>query len=241
MSFLDFVKFSIVLCFLLYACHLDLKTRIIPNRVWKYMLITTIPITTLQIYEVSNADRRIFLFAIFGILFILMLSYLLYRMNVYGGADAKALLCLAVLFPFYPEVGDFPAINNGFGIFAFSVLANSVIFAPFLMFGLLFRNMLKEGIEGFFKNPLYYIAGYRIPIEKIGFHNLFEFIDEKGELKRVRKAIEPNEELISRLKKAKIQKVWVTPALPFIIFITFGYVVAFLFGDVLFLLITLFL
>lgn len=202
------------------------------------MLIATIPITAYQLYDFAIINLRLLILAFFGILFVFLLAYLLYRMNAYGGADAKALMCLAVIFPFYPEFGTFPVLNNGFGIFSFSVLSNSVIFAPGLIIGLLFRNLIKEGFRNFLKNPLYFIAGYRIPVEKIRFHNLFEFIDDNGELRRVKRAIEPNDELISRLKKSQIEKVWVTPALPFIIFITFGYAIAFLIGDVLFLLIS---
>ncbi|MDI9643086.1 MAG: A24 family peptidase C-terminal domain-containing protein [Archaeoglobales archaeon] len=235
MNFLELVKIIIVLCFLIYACKLDLKSRIIPNKVWKFMLIFTIPITAFQVYETALREQLLIIFAFIGAVFMISFSYVLYRMNAYGGADAKALMCLAVIFPFYPDLGAFPVINNGFGIFSFSVLANSVIFAPFLMFGLLFRNLSREGPRGFIKNPLYYIAGYKIPVEKIGFHNLFEFVDEKGELKRVRRAVEPNEEIIARLKKSGLQKVWATPALPFIIFITFGYITAVFLGDVLFL------
>ncbi|MEM4156301.1 MAG: A24 family peptidase C-terminal domain-containing protein [Archaeoglobaceae archaeon] len=235
MNFLELAKIIIVLCFLIYACKLDLKSRIIPNKVWKFMLIFTIPITAFQVYETALREQLLIIFAFIGAVFMISFSYVLYRMNAYGGADAKALMCLAVIFPFYPDLGAFPVINSGFGIFSFSVLANSVIFAPFLMFGLLFRNLSREGPRGFIKNPLYYIAGYKIPVEKIGFHNLFEFVDEKGELRKVRRAVEPNEEIIARLKKSGLQKVWATPALPFIIFITFGYITAVFLGDVLFL------
>ncbi|MDI9610840.1 MAG: A24 family peptidase C-terminal domain-containing protein [Archaeoglobales archaeon] len=235
MNFLELAKIIIVLCFLIYACKLDLKSRIIPNKVWKFMLIFTIPITAFQVYETALREQLLIIFAFIGAVFMISFSYVLYRMNAYGGADAKALMCLAVIFPFYPDLGAFPVINNGFGIFSFSVLANSVIFAPFLMFGLLFRNLSREGPRGFIKNPIYYIAGYKIPVEKIGFHNLFEFVDEKGELRKVRRAVEPNEEIIARLKKSGLQKVWATPALPFIIFITFGYITAVFLGDVLFL------
>ncbi|MEM4539927.1 MAG: A24 family peptidase C-terminal domain-containing protein [Archaeoglobaceae archaeon] len=241
MNWLEPTKIFIVLCFLLYACRLDLKARIVPNRVWKLMLVATIPITAYQIYEVAILNRTILFLALFGVIFIVLLAYLLYRMNAYGGADAKALMCLAVIFPLYPDFWGFPIINKGLGIFAFSVLSNSVIFAPIMMFGLLFRNLIMEGPRGFLKTPLYYIAGYRIPIEKIHFHNLFEFLDEKGNLKRVRRAVEPSEEMISRLKKYKIEKVWVTPALPFIIFITFGYAIAIVFGDILFFLLSMIL
>ncbi len=239
MNFLELAKVFIVFFFLLYACHLDLKSRIVPNRVWKLMLAFAFPFTALQIYEVSISSIILLPFAFFGSVFVFLLSYFLYRINAYGGADAKALMCLAVLFPFYPDLGLFPILNNGFGIFAFSVLANSVIFAPLLMLVLLFRNLLVEGFRGFFRTPLYYIAGYRIPVEKIRFHNLFEFLDERGRLRRVRRAVEPSEEIISRLKESGLKSIWVTPALPFIIFITFGYSVALFIGDVLFFLIGL--
>jgi len=239
MNFLELAKVFIVFFFLLYACHLDLKSRIVPNRVWKLMLAFAFPFTALQIYEVSISSIILLPFAFFGSVFVFLLSYFLYRINAYGGADAKALMCLAVLFPFYPDLGLFPILNNGFGIFAFSVLANSVIFAPLLMLVLLFRNLLVEGFLGFFRTPLYYIAGYRIPVEKIRFHNLFEFLDERGRLRRVRRAVEPSEEIISRLKESGLKSIWVTPALPFIIFITFGYSVALFIGDVLFFLIGL--
>ncbi|MDK2796356.1 MAG: archaeal preflagellin peptidase FlaK [Archaeoglobaceae archaeon] len=244
MNLLELAKVLIVLSFLLYACRLDLRSRIVPNRVWKFMLIFAIPFTAIQIlqsYEFLVAERILLLFMFFGTVFMLLLAYILYRLNFYGGADAKALMCLAVLFPIYPDFGSFPIINSGFGVFAFSVLANSVIFAPLIMLVLLFRNLAKEGFRGFLKNPLYYITGYRIPVDKIRFHNLFEFLDDDGELKRVKRAIEPNEELISRLKKHGVEKVWVTPALPFIVFITLGYVSALIFGDILFLAITLIL
>jgi len=239
MNLLELAKVFIVLFFLLYACRLDLKSRIVPNRVWKLMLAFAFPFTALQIYEVSISSRFLLPFAFFGSAFVVLLSYFLYRINAYGGADAKALMCLAVLFPFYPDLGSFPIVNTGFGIFAFSVLANSVIFAPLLMLALLLRNLLVEGFGGFTKTPLYYVAGYRIPVEKIRFHNLFEFLDERGRLRRVRRAVEPNEEIISRLKESGLKSVWVTPALPFIIFITLGYSVALLLGDVLFFLIGL--
>lgn len=244
MNWLELAKVLIVFTFLLYACRLDLKSRIVPNKIWKFMMIFAIPFTVLQvlqIYEFLVSERMLLTFIFLGTAFMLLLAYILYRMNFYGGADAKALMCLAVLFPIYPELGAFPIINNGFGIFAFSVLANSVIFAPLIMFALFFRNVVKEGFRGLLKNPLYYIAGYRISVDKIRFHNLFEFLDENGNLKRVRRAIEPNEELILRLKKHGLEKVWVTPAMPFIIFITFGYASAVIFGDILFLAITIIL
>ncbi|MCC6027294.1 MAG: prepilin peptidase [Archaeoglobus sp.] len=225
----EILKIFLVSIFLLYACHLDIKTRTVPNKVWKAMLALISPFLAYQVYHYLNFPFLL-ISSFAGVIFMVFLSYLLYAMNAYGGADAKALMCLSIAFPFYPELSPF-LLNRGIGVFSFSVLANSVIFAPFIMVAILFRNLLTEGFKGFFKHPIYYVAGYRIPVEKIGFHNLFEFVDENGKLRRVRRAVESDREKILRLKKAGIEKVWVTPALPFIVFITFGFFVAIFFGD----------
>lgn len=234
MNWLELVKISSVFFFLLYACILDIRSRIVPNRVWKFMLLVNFPITAFQISQIIGERFFLLLFAVMGIIFVIIFSYFLYFLNLYGGADAKALMCLSVIFPFYPEIEFFPILNNGFGVFAFSVLTNSVIIAPFLVIGIFVRNIFKEGFKGFFKTPLYYLAGYRVSVEKIRFHNLFEFVDERGILRRVKKAVEPNEEIIARLRSAGVYKVWCTPALPFLIFITFGYLSAIFLGDLIF-------
>ncbi|MEM1957949.1 MAG: A24 family peptidase C-terminal domain-containing protein [Archaeoglobaceae archaeon] len=229
---LEAVKIAFVSIFLIYACFLDFKSRIVPNRVWKAMLIAVAPMVGYEVYYAFVENSISLISAMLGATFMIVFAYMIYAINAYGGADAKALMSLALIFPFYPKIGDFPLLNQGFGIFAFSVLANSVIFAPFMMVFLLVRNLLKEGFEGLLKNPLFYMAGYRIQVEKIRFHNLFEFVDEKGELKKVKRAVECDEEKLRRLKSCGIEKVWVTPALPFMIFITIGFFIAILLGDV---------
>ena len=231
---LDLIKFLIVLGFLLYACKLDLESRIIPNRVWKYMLLVSLPITG---YQLVTSDYLMIhcMVAGFFVLMVIALSYALYLIGAYGGADAKAIMCLAVIFPFYPTFNGFPMLNQGFS-FAFSTLANSVIAAPLLLIFMFFRNLVREGWRGLRGNVLYYFTGYRADVKNLPkFHNLLEFVDENGEFKRVRRAVEPDERMLERLRKSGVEKVWVTPALPFLIFITAGYIVAFIFGDLLYL------
>ncbi len=234
---LDLVKFLVVLGFLMYACKLDLESRMVPNRVWKYMLLASLPITTCQL-ATSNYLMIQYTLAGFFVLMVIALSYALYLIGAYGGADAKAIMCLAVIFPFYPTSNGFPLLNQGFS-FAFSTLANSVIAAPFLLIFMFLYNLMREGWGELKGNVLYYFTGYRAEVKDLPkFHNLLEYMDENGKLKRVRRAVEPDERTLERLKKSGVEKVWVTPALPFLIFITAGYIVAFIFGDLLYLLIS---
>jgi len=238
MSAIDLLKFILVLGFLLYACKLDVESRIVPNRVWKYMLIITLPIVIFQIVT-EPLPQLFYMLAGIQVLMVISLAYLLYYIGAYGGADAKALMCLSVIFPFYPTFNGFPILNFGFGSFAFSTLANSVIAAPALLVGMFIRNLVVEGVRDLKGNLLYYLTGYKAKVDSLPkFHNLLEYVDEDGKLRRVKRAVELNEELVERLRRKKIETVWVTPALPFLIFITAGYVAAFFLGDLLYLFIS---
>ncbi len=238
MSAIDLLKFILVLGFLVYACKLDVESRIVPNRVWKYMLIITLPIVIFQIVT-EPLPQLFYMLAGIQVLIVISLAYLLYYIGAYGGADAKAIMCLSIIFPFYPTFNGFPILNFGFGSFAFSTLANSVIAAPALLVGMFIRNLVVEGVGDLKGNLLYYLTGYKAKVDSLPkFHNLLEYVDEDGKLIRVKRAVEPNEELIERLRREKIETVWVTPALPFLVFITAGYVAAFFLGDLLYLFIS---
>ncbi|MET1124413.1 MAG: A24 family peptidase C-terminal domain-containing protein [Archaeoglobaceae archaeon] len=224
------VKFLIVLCFLLYACVLDIRERIVPNRVWKYMLLASLPFTAL---ELTSADISVLALSVVTSALTAVLAYAIYLIGAYGGADAKAIMCLAAIFPVYPSFWIFPLLGYGFS-FAFATLANAVVAAPVLMMLMFVRNVAKEGFANFRRYPLYYFVGYRVRVTEIPkFHNLLEVV-ENGKLKRLRRGLEPTEEHIGDLKRAGIEMVWVTPALPFVVFITAGYVAAFFVGDLIF-------
>ena len=220
---ISIAKFLIGLAFLVIASKMDLDKREVPNELWKYMFFAIFPLTLLELILYDEI-----LPAIVQTVPVVGLALLFYYLGLYGGADAKALIVLAVLFPHYPEFWNFP-IFRGLS-FAFSTLFNSVIFAPFLPLIFFFKNLVKEGFAR--ENFVNYFIGKRVDTDKIPKHHaLLEFINEEGKLVRVRRGIEPNRAIIERLKRAGVKKVWVTPQIPFIVFITFGYVVAFFIGS----------
>ncbi len=236
LELIKLLRFIIALSFLLYACRLDLKSRIVPNKVWKYMLLTSLPLTILELL-LARYGVEVFIIAAVQLVIVFALAYVLYIIGAFGGADAKALICLATIFPTYPSYNGFP-IFTGFS-FGFAVLANSALAAPFLLIAMFLRNLIREGVKNLRGNIFYYFVGYRVRISEIPrFHNLLEYVNESGEFVRAKKAVEPNDRLIAALKKKNIEYVWVTPALPFIVFITAGYIVAFFVGDLLLLLLS---
>ncbi len=229
------VKFFIGLFFLVWASRLDLKDRIVPNRIWKLFIVFAAPFTIYEIILYPHPTLEILL-ALIQLFFVSGLALAFYYLGLYGGADAKALIVLSLLFPFYPEFGPFPVLFKGFS-FSFSTLANSVIFAPAFAAYFFITNAAREGLKGIGSSPLYYFIGKRVYADSIPpHHSLLEFFDENGNLVRVRRAVEPDERMIRALKNAKkrgeIEKIWVTPQIPFIVFMTVGYAVSFIFGDV---------
>jgi preflagellin peptidase FlaK len=195
------------------------------------MLLIFAPFVVLEYFIVKFN----LLFMLFQFILIFSLSYLFYQFGMWGGADAKALIVLSVIYPVYPEIFFTPIINKGFGILAFSTLSNSIIFSPAVILFVFIKN-LKKGLKG--GNLLYYFTGYRVDADRIPrFHNLLEYINS-GKLVRVKRGVEPDEKMLRELKKArengKVDKIWVTPGLPFLVFITAGFIISLLLGDVLF-------
>ena len=235
------VKIVAASVFLFYSCVLDLRERRIPNRVWKWMLLALIPFTT---YEALNKTSYQLVFGATGTTLMVSLAYLFYRMGAYGGADAKALMVIAVTFPFYPELPPFPVLNKGFGIFAFSTLSNSVIAAPFMVVIFAIRNLIREGYTAFREHPVGFLFGYRVDVADFPeFHNLLQVV-RGGKVVNLRRGIEPDVaetgiDELEALKKAGCEKVWATPQLPFLIFITAGFLLATFLGDLVVFVITL--
>ncbi|MFO7967858.1 MAG: A24 family peptidase C-terminal domain-containing protein [Archaeoglobaceae archaeon] len=223
-------KIIVALPFLIYACKVDLKERRVPNKLWKYMLVVFVPIVLIEFFL---TQFNVFIALIqFSVIFVL--AYALHYTGLWGGADAKALTLLAVAFPVYPQLWFMPALNQGFGILAFSTLSNAVVFSPAVVLYVFLKN-LRHGVrEG---KLLHYFTGYRVDADRIPpFHNLLEYFND-GKLKRVNRGIEPYDKILADLKKAKekgkIDKIWVTPGLPFLVFITAGFMISILVGDIL--------
>lgn len=228
MEMIEPIKIFLTLLFLLKACEMDLRERRVPNKLWRNMLLVLIPLNVIE-YFMEPFDL---VFAAFQLVFVFAFCYALYYLGLYGGADAKAIMVLAVAFPTYPSFLVFPLLNHGLGMLAFTTLANSVLAAPFLVIILLLRNALSGNLEF----P-YCLIGYRVDAKAIPrFHNLLEYV-EGGKVKRRLRSVEPNEEMLKELRRAAdaglIKEVWVTPGLPFLCFITVGFVIAVGIGDLL--------
>jgi preflagellin peptidase FlaK len=118
-----------------WAAWRDVRTRRLPNRLW-YPLVA-LGAVLLVVDAVGHlpvtgvGDRRFFVRVAVSLLVVVPLAYGLWWMGGFGGADAKALMTLAVLLPTYPVfyLGSdvYPLVQTRLGVFSMTVLTNAVV------------------------------------------------------------------------------------------------------------------
>ncbi len=244
-NMLDLLKILLVTPFLLYSCYSDLKTRRVPNKLWILMLLTGSPFMT---YDILMGGWY-YLFRIFiSVVSMFIFVYLLFRLGVFGGADAKSLILLSLIFPLYPAFTlfghSFP-INEPLSIFkdffSFGIFENAVLLTVVVPLCLLIYNISKMGFH--IDKPLYALVGYKVRISEISSKQHIRMIEDfeiEGDRIKVffkRGGVDITNETIDELKrlseKGLMKEVWVTPGLPFMIPITLGFFASAFYGNLL--------
>jgi preflagellin peptidase FlaK len=259
-------KVTLSLVFLLYASWSDYKTREVSNRVWLLFAPLALLLSTaeLLLYEPSKLP-------LFGLSFGItaVIAFVLFYSGGFGGADSKALMCIALALPFSPATLLAPVLAAGASplsknLFPFTVFSNAVLFAAATGIYMFLYNIVwhkKNGkvtfegtlaAESIGKKIVTLITGYRVSVaklkEKWHVYPMEDVEEENGENPVRRKLVvvprdEGRNEMVARLSKAvdarKIDAhVWATPGLPMLIFITIGLIIALLFGDIIWILIS---
>ena len=147
-----------------WAALRDVRTRRLPNRLWPplYAFGALLLIwEAAQLWPFSGVPERLFLVQVaISLLFVAPLGYAFWYLGAFGGADAKALIAIAVLFPTFPayEVAELilPAVDTQLGVFSLTVLTNTVLLALAYPLGLAGVNLLHgEGSATmFFARPV---------------------------------------------------------------------------------------
>lgn len=179
----------------------------------------------------------------------------------FGGADAKALMCLALTIPFYPTGLPSPLSKEISPIstyfFPLSIFNNSVLLAALVAIFMLLYNFswhLKTGSKLFdrtYENGsagrkiLVLLTGYKISVNKMKEKwHIYPLEDaEETEEKQLKRKLllmpkdEGRDAVVRRLDEAvksnKIpDRVWATPGLPFLMFLTLGLILALFVGDI---------
>jgi preflagellin peptidase FlaK len=249
----DGARVLLLLSFLIYASWSDWKNREVSNKVWIVLAPLGFLLTSGQ-YVLFAQELLLFYALSFGVTS--TLAVILFYSGAFGGADAKALICLSLTLPYYP-IYIFPSLEVDYSpLFPITVISNSVLLAALTALYVLLRNLLWklktgkklfEGFEkeGFGKKLVALLTGYKITIDKLQSHEYLyplEDVTVAHNKQSNRKLYvipkdEDREQIVKRILEAaqvgKVSKeVWVTPGLPMLIFITAGLIIALLFGDI---------
>jgi preflagellin peptidase FlaK len=177
------------------------------------------------------------------------IAFAIYRTGLYGGADSKALFVIAILIPPY-TIGSL-GVASIHGFSALTVLTNAVILSMAHVCYNLVRNCIELAkgaklFDGFeessSRKALAFAVGYRSSAprgylyalectdqdtgrRKFRFNpsNYDEYVDEQSQTGQI--SCEGTVEQTGR------ERVWVTQALPFIVYIGAGFGVMLIIGD----------
>ncbi|MGD6933950.1 MAG: A24 family peptidase C-terminal domain-containing protein [Candidatus Bathyarchaeia archaeon] len=254
-------KIALSLGVLFYASWSDYKTREVSNRVWAYYapIALALSLAELLMFDVSMLP---YLALSFGLTtgFALLLFYT----GGFGGADSKALMCIALALPFSTQALFTPLLGASVSpiaeyIFPLTIFSNSVLFAAASGIYMILRNIIwhkregKKMFEGSLakesigKKILVLITGYRMKVGVlVAKWHVFPMEDVEDATGNRKLVIIPQEDgrdgIVQRLSKAIEEKqideyVWATPGLPMLIFVTLGLIVAVFFGDIVWLIV----
>jgi preflagellin peptidase FlaK len=107
------VKVILSLAFLTYASWRDYKTREVSNRVWAIYAPLALLLT---IFELFFFEHDLLLkLSFFGLSFGITAAFaiILFYSGGFGGADSKALMCIALALPFSTEILFTPIFASG--------------------------------------------------------------------------------------------------------------------------------
>jgi preflagellin peptidase FlaK len=146
-------------------------------------------------------------------------------------------MAIAILVPIEPTINQIPLLKGGIMPFSWSIFSNSLIIFLIIPISLLIFNIFKKNIQF----P-YVFLGYKMNIKKAKekfVWPLEKIVDGKRKFIYMPKNFDAKEEL-NEFEKNNINEIWVTPKIPFMVPLLIGFIFAFIFGDILFYLISLF-
>lgn len=225
-TILNLIRLVTGIILLSYASYTDIKTRKAANILWVIMAIVGVILLVIQYLDGGFSNIWYLVF----IPIMIAMVYLFFQMHLlFGGADAKALMALAILVPIQPSINTFP-IWLSYLPGSWSIFVNATILFLFIPISLLFYNIGKRNLM--FPHC---ILGYKTTLEKAKKEFVWpmEKIQEgKRKLVYMPKKFEMDEDF-REFEKLGIKEIWVTPKIPFMIPLLAGFITAFILGDIL--------
>ncbi|MFC6729315.1 prepilin peptidase, partial [Natronoarchaeum mannanilyticum] len=135
-----------------WAAWRDVKSRRVPNKTWLPLLALGLLALVWQassLHATGGYRWQLFVRQVaISLGLVVPLAYAFWWIGGFGGADAKALMVLAVLLPTFPSYflaggAEYPLVQTRIGVFSFSVLTNAVIVAAAYPLALALYNAVR--------------------------------------------------------------------------------------------------
>jgi len=213
----EMIEIAICLLALAFASLSDLRKREIESRYWKLMVFFGIVLFTWKFIRTGDESLIFELLISFATTFVITMA--LAHVGFMGMADAELLVGMSVLVP------TFSAPFTIFPVLALGVFTNAIFLAAFVPLLFFAKNLRHLSSVRSFRGLSMLLLGYRKRASDVGRH---EAVIKEGDRYR----------LFLNVKKAKLgerkegeEEVWVTPALPFVLFLTVGFLISVTYGD----------
>src|SRR5256886_14641495 len=144
-SSIDLAALIVSLGVLIVASLSDLKTREVSNRFWVIYAPVSAALFGARVVFVPETALILLVSAVATI----VVAFLLFQFGAMGGADSKALMCIALAIPVAPTflspLWQAPLVFYPFPI---AILVNSFLLSIGMMFVLLGKNLLSRSSAG---------------------------------------------------------------------------------------------
>ena len=225
-TILDAIRLITGTLLLAYASYTDMKTRRAADILWVIMGVVGAILLVIQYFDGGFSNIWFLVF----IPIMIVLTYAFFQLGlIVGGADAQALMALAILVPIQPIIGVFPFLPSFFPG-SFCIFLNALILFLFIPISLFFFNLRKRNLQF----PHCFL-GYVTSIEKAKHTFVWpmeKIKDGKRKLVYMPKDLNVDEEL-AEFEKLGVKEIWVAPKIPFMIPLLAGFLATFFLGDIL--------
>lgn len=234
MLVVTYVKLLASLLLLSYASLEDLKHREVSNGVWLIFSVFALSINLVSLFIFHYFEVSVTSIVYVLVLLVIFLS--LYYIGAYGGADAKALVCITLMFPFLSEktsISNFTLLPIPVATFFYASVL-SLIQVPVNLvhnLSLIFRKekVFEDVKEPILKKILALLLLRKERVKK-NYLNLFfapaEVTLEDGSRKLVFFSSPTNDVAV-----VDGELIFVSPLIPFVFFLTLGFLLFIVLGD----------
>jgi preflagellin peptidase FlaK len=159
------------------AAYRDVRTRRVRNELWLPLVVLGAVLFVADgVAALSDPfrTRQFLVHAAVSLGVVAPLGYLFWRLGGFGGADAKAIMTLALLFPEFPLYYlpglVFPVVRPPLGVLSMTVLSNTVLVGLAFPVALAVRNLLG----GHVALPMFIGRPARVPDVATAYGSLLE-------------------------------------------------------------------